>query len=60
MNYDARRRRKIARALIRLKHSLAADDEIAQYLETEKRGLIEGVVVKPDIAGTIEEITGEG
>ena len=51
---DHKRRDKVARTLIRLKHSLAADDEIADYRQLVKEGLVQGLDVRP--VPTIEEI----
>lgn len=50
MNLDREtlRHRKVARTLIRLKHSLDADEEIYRYLEEEKAALAKGVVTRLD------------
>ena len=54
LNRETKRNRKIARTLIRLKHSLSADEEIEDYLEEEKRLLVSGVM--PSIDLTLEEL----
>lgn len=54
LNRETKRNRKIARTLIRLKHSLAADEEIEDYLEEEKRLLASGVM--PSIDVTLDEL----
>lgn len=51
-----KRQVKIARALIRLKHSLAADEEIEAYIEEAKQNLIEGKDTEIEV--TLKEITG--
>lgn len=51
-----KRQAKIARTLIRLKHSLAADEEIESYLSESKKNLIEGK--QTEIEVTLKEITG--
>jgi hypothetical protein len=53
---QGRRNRKVARTLIRLKHSLDADDEIEQYLEAQKAALTKGVLAKADV--TLKELLG--
>lgn len=54
LNRETKRNRKIARTLIRLKHSLSADEEIEDYLEQEKKLLASGVM--PSIDLTLEEL----
>lgn len=45
----ARRDAKIARALIRLKHALRADDEIEDFLEAQRDALLNGRVLSLDV-----------
>ena len=52
-----KRNRKVARSLIRLKHSLEADDEIEAYLEVERDALTSGGVMRP--VSELTELLGE-
>lgn len=54
---EVRRHQKIARSLIRLKHSLAADDEIYEVLQQQKDALKNGVIVRVDT--TLKELLGQ-
>ena len=54
LDRQTKRNRKIARTLIRLKHSLQADEEIEQYLDQEKLLLAGGQM--PSIDVTIEDL----
>lgn len=48
LDRETKRNRKVARTLIRLRHSLAADEEIQEYLEDEKIALANGNLVRID------------
>lgn len=41
--------KKIARTLIRLKHSLRADDEIEEFLEQQRAALTEGRTLRLEV-----------
>lgn len=52
-----KRQTKIARTLIRLKHSLAADDEIADELEKMKALIADGQI--PQLDAALDELVNE-
>jgi hypothetical protein len=54
LSRETKRNRKIARTLIRLRHSLAADEEIEDYLENEKKLLAGGQM--PSLEVTLEDL----
>lgn len=54
---EAAQQKKVLRVLTRLKHSLAADREIAALLEKREELGAAGVV--PQLETTLAEITGE-
>lgn len=49
-----KRQRKIARTIIRLKHSLRADDEIDAFLVDQRQALSSGVM--PQLDTSLEDI----
>ena len=53
---DVRRNRKIARTLIRLKHSLVADDEIDEYVAAQEEALVQGELLLLDVQSMVEEL----
>lgn len=53
---ETKRNLKIARTLIRLKHSLAADDEIEEYREQVQEALKGGVVAR--VTTDLQELLG--
>ena len=46
---ETKRNRKVARTLIRLRHALAADEEIEDYLAQERAALSDGVLARIDL-----------
>ena len=56
MSRDRKRNRKIARTMLRLKHSLNADDEIDIYLAAEEEALLRGEVLRLDVEDFVKEL----
>ena len=54
---ENKRNLKIAKTLIRLKHSLAADAEIEDYGDQSKAALLKGGAARADI--TLKELLGK-
>jgi hypothetical protein len=52
----ARRTDKIARTLIRLKHSLNADDELVEFRSAVKEAMLRGEVLELDLNSTLAEL----
>lgn len=46
---QAKRDAKIARTLIRLKHSLAADEEVDEFLDAQRAALTEGRILRLEV-----------
>lgn len=46
---QAKRDAKIARTLIRLKHSLAADEEVEEFLDAQRAALTEGRILRLEV-----------
>ena len=57
LDRETLRNRKVARTLIRLRHSLEADEEIYQYLEAEKTAIANGNLVRIDT--NLKELLGK-
>lgn len=46
---QAKRDAKIARTLIRLKHSLKADEEVEEFLDAQRAALTEGRILRLEV-----------
>lgn len=53
-DFEAKRQKKIVRALVRLKHSLQADEEIERFLTSRQQIIDEGGVPQLDV--TLDDI----
>lgn len=49
VDYERKRNHKIARTLVRLKHSLRADDELEEFFAAEKEALLNGEVLQLEV-----------